>query len=111
MGLDAVIILPESQQAWDYGMKLLRNGGLLVLVSFALEGFHISAEDLVFRRIRVVGSLIGSNKAMKEMFDFSVDNGIRPKIRTYPFSKLNQLVEDYHAGAGGKLVLDLSLAE
>ncbi|OAP59734.1 hypothetical protein AYL99_04736 [Fonsecaea erecta] len=29
MGLDAVIILPESQKSFDYGMQLLRNGGLL----------------------------------------------------------------------------------
>ncbi len=111
MGLDAVIVLPESQKAWDYGMKLLKNGGLLVLVSFPPEGFHISSEDLVFRRIRVAGSLIGSNKAMKEMLDFVVKHDIKAKLRTYPFAKLNQLVEDYHAGAGGKLVLDMSLKE
>ena len=111
MGLDAVLILPESQKAWDYGMKLLKNGGLLMLVSFPPEGFHVSADDLVFRRIRVAGSLIGSNKAMREMFEFVVKHDIKAKLRIYPFAKLNQLVEDYHAGAGGKLVLDMSLEE
>ncbi|KIX94642.1 uncharacterized protein Z520_09688 [Fonsecaea multimorphosa CBS 102226] len=111
MGLDAVIILPESQKSFDYGMQLLRNGGLLVLVSFPPEGFHVSADDLVFRRIRVVGSLIGSNKAMGDMFDFCVKNGVKAKIKTYPFPKLNQLVEDYHSGIGGKLVLDMAMDE
>ena len=111
MGLDAVLILPDSQRSWDYGMKLLRNGGLLVLVSFPPEGFHISAEDLVFRRIRVAGSLIGSNEAMNDMFEFCVKNGVKAKIRPYPFSELNRLVEDYTSGAGGKLVLDMSLKE
>ncbi|KIW80852.1 hypothetical protein Z517_03875 [Fonsecaea pedrosoi CBS 271.37] len=111
MGLDAVIILPESQKSFDYGMELLKNGGLLVLVSFPPEGFHISADDLVFRRIRVVGSLIGSNKAMRDMFDFCVKKGVKAKSRTYPFPKLNQLVTDYHAGVGGKLVLDMLMKE
>ncbi|KAH0831816.1 alcohol dehydrogenase GroES domain-containing protein [Fonsecaea pedrosoi] len=111
MGLDAVIILPDSQKSFDYGMELLKNGGLLVLVSFPPEGFHISADDLVFRRIRVVGSLIGSNKAMRDMFDFCVKKGVKAKTRTYPFPKLNQLVTDYHAGVGGKLVLDMSMKE
>ncbi|OCT50829.1 alcohol dehydrogenase [Cladophialophora carrionii] len=111
MGLDAVIILPDSQKAWDYGMGLLKNGGLLVLVSFPPEGFHVSADDLVFRRIRVIGSLIGSNKAMNEMFEFVVRNDVKARIRTYPFAKLNELVEDYHAGAGGKLVIDMSLKQ
>ncbi|EXJ57881.1 hypothetical protein A1O7_05304 [Cladophialophora yegresii CBS 114405] len=111
MGLDAVIILPDSQKAWDYGMGLLKDGGLLVLVSFPPEGFHVSADDLVFRRIRIIGSLIGSNKAMNEMFEFVVRNDVKARIRTYPFAKLNELVDDYHAGAGGKLVVDMSLKQ
>lgn len=32
MGLDAVIILPESQASFDYGVKLLRNHGICVVV-------------------------------------------------------------------------------
>ncbi|KIX08136.1 uncharacterized protein Z518_02792 [Rhinocladiella mackenziei CBS 650.93] len=111
MGLDAVLILPESQQSFDYGMALLKSGGLLVLVSFPPQGFHVSADDLVFRRIRVVGSLIGSNQAMRDMFDFCVQNDVKARIRTYPFSKLNDLVKDYHSGVVGKLVLDMSMKE
>lgn len=109
MGLDAVLILPESQKSFKYGSELVRNGGLIVVVSFPPDGFHVAAADLVFRRIRVVGSLIGSNRAMRDMFDFCVKHGVKTKIRTYPFGKLNELVEDYNAGAGGKLVLDMSL--
>lgn len=111
MGLDAILILPESQKSFDYGIELVRNGGLVVVVSFPPEGFQVSAADLVFRRIRVVGSLIGSNKAMRDMFDFCVTHGVKAKVRTYPFSKLNQLVDDYHSGSSGKLVLDKSLEE
>ncbi|KAI1608319.1 alcohol dehydrogenase [Exophiala viscosa] len=87
MGLDAVLILPESQKSFDYGIKLVRNGGLVVVVSFPPEGFQVSAADLVFRRIQVA------------------------KVKTYPFSKLNQLVDDYRAGTAGKLVLDRSLGD
>ncbi|EHY59929.1 hypothetical protein HRR83_006290 [Exophiala dermatitidis] len=48
MGLDAVLILPESQKSFDYGMELVRNGGLVQVISFPPEGFHVSANDLVF---------------------------------------------------------------
>ncbi|KAL2421569.1 alcohol dehydrogenase [Exophiala dermatitidis] len=108
MGLDAALILPESQKSFDYGVELVRNGGLVQVISFPPDGFHASANDLVFRRVRVEGSLIGSNRAMRDMFDFCVKHGVRAKIRTYPFEKLNELVEDYHSGVGGKLVLDMS---
>ncbi|CAM1509702.1 Fc.00g000370.m01.CDS01 [Cosmosporella sp. VM-42] len=57
MGLDAVLVLPESQAAFDYGVALLRNHGTCVVVSFPDKGFHISARDVVFRDISIVGSL------------------------------------------------------
>ena len=71
MGLDAVIILPESQASFDYGVKLLRNHGLCVVVSFPEQGFHVSARNLVFRDISVVGSLLGSNSILREMVAFA----------------------------------------
>lgn len=109
VGLDAVIILPEAQPAFDYGMQLLRNHGKCVVVSFPEKGFHLSARDLVFRDISVVGSLVGSNKMLRDMLDFAAKHDIKAKVKTFPLAKLNELVEAYHRGEGGKLVVDLSL--
>lgn len=111
MGLDAVIILPESQKGFDYGIDLVRDGGRVIVLSFPPEGFHVSAADLVFRRIKVEGSLIGSNRAMSEMFEFCIKHGVRARTTNYPFGKLNELVKDYHTGLPGKLVLDMDLDE
>lgn len=111
MGLDAVLILPESQKSFDYGVNLLRHGGLAIVVSFPPEGFQMQAADLVFRRIRMEGTLIGSNRAMRDMFDFCVKHGVRAKITTYPFLQINELVEGYKAGIPGKLVFDASQKE
>jgi D-arabinose 1-dehydrogenase-like Zn-dependent alcohol dehydrogenase len=111
MGLDAVLILPESQKSFDYGINLLRHGGLAIIVSFPPDGFRVQAADLVFRRIRMEGTLIGSNRAMKDMFDFCVQHNVRAKITTYPFLKINELVEGYRSGIPGKLVFDISKEE
>ena len=109
VGLDAVIILPESQKAFDYGMALLKNHGKCVVVSFPQAGFHVSARDIVFRDISIVGSLVGSNKVLKEMLQFASDHDVRAKTRTFPLSKLNDLVAEYHKGEGGKLVIDMTI--
>ncbi len=109
IGLDAVIILPESQKAFDYGMALLRNHGKCVVVSFPNAGFHINAGDLVFRDISVVGSLIGSNRVLKEMLEFCAERGVRAITRRFPLGNLNGLVEEYDKGAGGKLVIDMNM--
>ncbi len=109
MGLDAVIILPESQNAFDYGVALLRNHGKCVVVSFPERGFHISAQDVVFRDISIVGSLVGSNKILREMLQFAAEHNVRASIQTFPLSGLNDLVAEYQKGKGGKLVVDMSL--
>ncbi|KAH7420253.1 alcohol dehydrogenase-like protein [Cadophora sp. MPI-SDFR-AT-0126] len=108
-GLDAVIILPESQRAFDYGVRLLKNHGRCVVVSFPEAGFHFSARDVVFRDISVIGSLVGSNKCLREMLEFAAKHDVRAVVKTYPLSGLNDLVAEYHKGSGGKLVIDMSL--
>jgi D-arabinose 1-dehydrogenase-like Zn-dependent alcohol dehydrogenase len=109
MGLDAVIVLPESQTAFDYGMTLLKSHGTCVVVSFPQKGFHINSRDVVFRDIRIIGSLVGSNKVLREMLKFSADHGVRALTNSFPLAKLNELVVEYHKARGGKLVVDMSL--
>ncbi|RYP08655.1 hypothetical protein DL764_001783 [Monosporascus ibericus] len=111
MGLDAVIILPESQDAFDYGVSLLRNHGKCIVVSFPERGFHVSARDVVFRDISIIGSLVGSNKLLRETLQFAAQNNVRAVIRTFPLSRLNDLVAEYHKGRGGKLVIDMALSD
>ena len=109
MGLDAVIVLPESQTAFDYGMALLKSHGTCVVVSFPEKGFHINSRDVVFRDIRIIGSLVGSNKVLREMLEFSAEHGIRALSTSFPLAKLNELVDEYHKGRGGKLVVDMAI--
>ena len=108
-GLDAVLILPESQKAFDYGLQLPRNHGLGVVVSFPAQGFNFSARDMVFRQIQLVGILPGRQSNMREMLRFAAEHGVRAVTKTYPLAKLNDLVEEYHKGLGGKLVVDMTL--
>jgi D-arabinose 1-dehydrogenase-like Zn-dependent alcohol dehydrogenase len=111
MGLDAVVILPESQKAFDYGMGLLKTHGTCVVVSFPEAGFHISARDVVFRDIKIIGSLVGSNRMLREMLKFSAEHQIRAYTKSYALGRLEDLVDEYHKGRGGKLVVDMTLVE
>jgi D-arabinose 1-dehydrogenase-like Zn-dependent alcohol dehydrogenase len=105
-GLDGVIILAESQKAFQYGIDLLKNHGKCVVVSFPQQGFHISSMDLVFRDIHFMGNLMGTNKQLRNMIRFSAEHGVKPLLKTFPLEKLNDLVDDYKTGHGGKLVID-----
>ena len=111
MGLDAVIVLPESQAAFDYAMALLKSHGTCVVVSFPEKGFHVNARDVVFRDIRIIGSLVGSNQVLREMLSFSAEHGVRALSTSFPLAKLNELVEEYQNARGGELVVDMSLQD
>ncbi|CAG8894305.1 unnamed protein product [Penicillium egyptiacum] len=109
LGLDAAIILPESQAAFDTGIKLLKNHSTMVIVSFPKNGFHFSAHDLVFRDITLVGSLVGRNYQLSEMLLFCQKFKVSADVKTFPLSQINRLVEEYHKGVSGKLVVDMKL--
>lgn len=109
VGMIAVILQPSSQDAFDMGMELLRNHGTVVVVSFPKEKLAVSAADLVFRDINVVGSLVGRNHQLRRMVDFVVEKKIEVKVRTFPFEELNDLVEHSKNGVSGKLVVNMEL--
>ncbi|KAK5282049.1 hypothetical protein LTR40_003883, partial [Exophiala xenobiotica] len=73
------------------------------------DGWRFKPGDLVFRHIKLVGVLTGRNHQLQAMVDFAAGHGVRAKIRTYALEKLNELVEDYHRGVGGKLVVDMEM--
>ncbi|KAJ5556087.1 GroES-like protein [Penicillium frequentans] len=111
MGCDAAIILPESQAAFDYGMCLLKDRGTCVVVSFPRNGFTFSTQDVVFRHVSIIGSLVGSNRLLREMLTFTAKHGIKSTSKSFALSQLNELVEQHHSGVYGKLIVDMSLED
>lgn len=110
-GLDAVLILPESLAAFDFGVKMLKRHGKCVVLSFPKEPFQISGHDLVFRDISIMGSLVSSNKSLRAMLDFAVQHRVRALIKTFSLDRLNDLVTEYQKGLGGKLVVAMGERE
>jgi D-arabinose 1-dehydrogenase-like Zn-dependent alcohol dehydrogenase len=108
-GLEAVFILPESQRAFDYGFRLLRNNGVCMVVSFPTQGFHFSARDVVFRGIKIMGLIPGGQSMMRDMLTFAAEHGVRAVRKTFTLVDLNELVQEYNKGEGGKLVVDMHL--
>lgn len=108
MGLDAVIILTESQASFDYGFKLLRNHGLCMVVSYAEKGLQVSARALVYRDITVRATMLGTHSILRETVEFASKHNIKPVRTTFSLDKLNDLVDEFHKGRGGRFVVDLS---
>ena len=108
--VDATIILPEAQAAFDYGAKLTKRHGMINMVSFPKRGFTVSPQDVVFRDIKIRGTLLADHGTMQRMLNFAADHQIKPVMKTFPLSQLNALVDEYNLGKGGKLVVDMSIS-
>lgn len=107
IGADAVIILTESQRAFDYGLQLLRNHGVCCVLSFPEPGFLFKPSDLIFRDLSLIGSLVGTRKQLAAMMRLAAAKGIRAHVRQFRLEDLNDLVKEYRRGIGGKLVIDM----
>lgn len=108
-GVDVVLVLPESQKAFDYAMGILRDRGTCMLVSFPAAGFHISALDIMLRHLNITSVLGGTFAATEEMLQFAAKHGVKAKFETFPLDKLNELVAKYNQGGGGKYVVDMAM--
>ncbi|RYC83339.1 hypothetical protein BFJ63_vAg13742 [Fusarium oxysporum f. sp. narcissi] len=109
VGVEAVILLPESQKAFDLGLKLLRNHGTMVIVSFPIEKFVVSAREFVHRDITIRGTLVARNYQLREMLEFVVKHNVYVEVTSYCFNQLNDLANPALHGAGGKRVIDMTL--
>jgi propanol-preferring alcohol dehydrogenase len=72
--------------------------GRIVQIAQPLE-ISISFRELIFRDIRIVGSLTGSRKQTGEMLDFASKHGIHVETNVYyGLDKVPQMIEESHHG-------------
>lgn len=81
----------------------------MVIVSFPQNRLQVNAQDLVFRDISLVGSLVGRNYQLREMLSFVVKHGVSARVNTFLFHELNELLQRSKQGHGGKLVVGMTI--
>jgi propanol-preferring alcohol dehydrogenase len=66
-----------------------------------------TSEDVVFRHMSIIGSLVSSNQLLREMLVFASTYGVNRITESFPPCQLNDLVERQRVGVGGKLIIDM----
>ena len=106
-GVDTAEILVESRAGFEFGFNLLRYHGTCVAVSYAEAGFRVPSRDLMNRDIRIVGTILGSDKMLREIMEVVAEHEVKPLTTILPSERLNELVEGYRKCKGGKFVVDM----
>ena len=68
----------------------LKRDGTLVLLGLPDRHFALNGANLIFRRARIAGSLIGGIKETQEMLDFCANHGIVSDTEVIPIQNINE---------------------
>jgi alcohol dehydrogenase len=99
-GADVVLATGNSTDAMADVMQGLRPDGRLVVMGFDAKPIPVSPADLIFRRIRILGSQQNHPEHLYEALDFAVKGKVKVIAETY---KLDEIGRAYERVAQGKV--------
>ncbi|KAG1100171.1 hypothetical protein G6F42_017715 [Rhizopus arrhizus] len=83
---------------WNRFFTLLKANGHFINVSAPGWDFPQVGMELIIHQVNISGSMIGSPAEIVEMLEFAAEHNIRPWIKTYPMSKVNEAIQDFRDG-------------
>jgi uncharacterized zinc-type alcohol dehydrogenase-like protein len=93
-------------------LELLKLDGTLTLVGVPDIPLPVRAFDLLARRRRLAGSIIGGIRETQEMLDFCAEHGITADVEVIPISKNNAAFDRLERGdVKYRFVIDMSSLE
>ncbi|KAK4124670.1 GroES-like protein [Parathielavia appendiculata] len=98
--LDVIVctVSSSSMPLMQY-LSLLRFDGTFVQVGAPEDGLPtIQQFPLIFKRLNITGSVIGSPSDIREMLQLAVDQKVKPWIEEIPMKDANRAIMDMDAG-------------
>jgi propanol-preferring alcohol dehydrogenase len=98
-GADQAIALAVSPRAFEQAYGSLRRGGTLVFVALPADNeVHLPIFETVLGGITVVGSIVGTRKDLREVFELHAAGLTRVISETRPLDQVNEAIADVEAG-------------
>ncbi len=98
-GADQAIALAVSPKAFEQAFASLRRGGKLVFVALPAENeMTLPIFETVLNGITVVGSIVGTRKDLREVFELHAAGQTTVEREVRPLSEVNESIADVEAG-------------
>ncbi|KAM0304180.1 hypothetical protein ACHAPM_002253 [Fusarium culmorum] len=105
-GLDAVIIATDAPPAFDLAAQLTRKHGTMVLLGQPEKGITLSYQNIIFRDIKLVGSLLADRPVLEELLKLVVKHNIQVKVKEWKIEDAEKMRQEYLTGKNsGKNVI------
>ena len=107
-GADQAIALAVSPRAFEQAYASLRRGGTLVFVALPADNqVTIPIFETVLNGITIVGSIVGTRKDLREVFELHAAGKTLVIRETRPLADVNQAIADVEAGrVAARIVLE-----
>jgi uncharacterized zinc-type alcohol dehydrogenase-like protein len=90
---DFIIDTVSAPHDYNFYLHLLRRDGTMILLGAPPEPTAVAAFNLIARRKRLVGSMIGGIKETQEMLDYCAEHNIMSDVEVIPIQKINEAYE------------------
>jgi alcohol dehydrogenase, propanol-preferring len=107
-GVNQAIALAVSPRAFEQAYGSLRRGGKLVFVALPADNeIKLPIFETVLNGITIVGSIVGTRKDLREVFELHAAGKTSVIRETRPLDQVNQAIADVEAGrVAARIVLE-----
>ena len=96
-GVDAVIDFVGEHGTTQQGPAMLAQGGQYYLVGYGGR-VDLSALDVIFTEISVVGNLVGNYTELSELMKLAAQGRVELTTRSYELEQINDALDDLNGG-------------
>ena len=90
---DFIIDTVSAEHDLNFYISMLRLDGTMILLGVPPSDHKLSAFNLIGKRRRVAGSLIGGIRETQEMLDYCAEHNIMSDVEVIPISQINEAYE------------------
>jgi len=107
-GVHGVVCTAASKAAFEESYRLVRRGGTFVLVGLPAEDMPVPIFDTVLNGIKLVGSIVGTRKDLKECLQFAADGKVKAITTVKSMDDINDIFADMEQGEiTGRIVMSM----
>lgn len=112
-GVYASVVFAAKMVAYEQGLKLLRNGGVLIAVGLPAVSdgtLTITPFELLMRGLQITGSLVGNIAEMKELVQLAKEGKVKTHVgRVAKLEEINEVFDELkNAKFAGRAILEIS---
>ena len=95
---DFIIDTVSAPHDYNLYLSLLKRDGTMILLGAPPAPAEVNAANLLFKRRRLVGSLIGGIQETQEMLDYCAEHNIVSDVEVIPIDYINEAYERMEKG-------------